>query len=83
MYAGFESNKEDFDDTYHFIFRYDIFKQLDGNYYLELCVMLQRKGIYSHLYIKNITKEELNTIVEPWLKKRAEYLKKLWREVLD
>lgn len=73
---------EEFDDTYHFVFRYDINKQKDENYELELCIMLQRKGIYTHHYIKNITQDELDTEVSQWLKGRAEYLKQLWKEVL-
>lgn len=75
-------NFNDFDDRYHFVFRYDIHKQDDENYELELCMMLQRKGIYTHLYIENITQEELDTEVEAWLKGRCEYLKNLWSEVM-
>lgn len=72
---------ENFDDTYHFVFRYDIYKQKDEKYKLELCIMFQRKGVYSHLYIENITDEELNGEVKMWLKERLKYLKKLWAEV--
>lgn len=70
-----------FDDTYNFVFRYDIYKQKDNNYTLEICMMLQRKGIYTHLYIENITQEELDTEVENWLKDRYQYLTKLWEEI--
>ena len=71
-----------FDDTYHFVFRYDINNQEDENYELELCMMLQRKGIYTHLYIENITQEQLDKEVKEWLKNRYEYMKNLWVEVL-
>lgn len=74
---------EGFDDTYHFVFRYDVHKQEDGNYSLGLCMMLQRKGIYTHLYIRNIDKKTLYFEVSEWLKGRSEYLKKLWIEVLS
>lgn len=80
-HLGFEG--EDFDDRYHFVFRYDITKQKDGKYYLELCMMLQRKGIYTHLYINNIDQKTLDTEVSEWLKERASYIKNLWNEVLN
>lgn len=48
-------------------------------YSLELCVMLQRKGIYTHLFIDNITQNELNDEVKNWLTKRREYIEKLWK----
>lgn len=81
-HLGF-SEQGKFDDTYHFVFRYDIYNQKDENYCLELCMMLQRKGIYTHLYIHNISKEELNNEVQLWLKERSKYLKNLWEEVIN
>lgn len=78
-FAGFCS--DGFDDTYHYVFRYDINKQDDGKYTLELCIMLQRKGIYLHLYIYNIDNYILNTEVKKWLMERYEYIKGLWKEV--
>lgn len=78
-YLGFTSRG--FDDTYHFVFRYDIHKQKDNNYYLELCVMLQRKGIYTHLNIYNIDQNTLDTEVKEWLQGRSKYIKSLWKEI--
>ena len=80
-WAGFSSSG--YDDTYHFIFRYDIHKEDDGRYTLELCCMLQRKGIYIHLYIYNITQEDLNNEIYGWLNQRSKYIKDLWQEVLN
>lgn len=80
-HCGFQ--KEGFDDTYNFVFRYDIYKQKDNNYCLELCMMLQRKGIYTHLYIYNIDQNTLNTEVKEWLKDRYNYIKKLWNEIIE
>lgn len=76
--GGFKESN--YDDTYNFVFRYDIDKFKDM-YKLELCVMLQRKGIYLHLHIYNITQEELDGEVKEWLKERSIYLEKLWKEV--
>lgn len=71
-------NKEDtFDDTYHFVFRYDIHKR-DNGYQLELCIMLQRKGIYTHIEIDNITQELLDSEITEWLRERKKYIDKLW-----
>lgn len=72
-----------FDDTYHFVFRYDIHEKETGKYTLELCVMLQRKGIYTHLYIENINQHTLDTEVKEWLKCRYEYMSNLWAEVIE
>ena len=43
--------------------------------------MLQRKGIYLHLYIENIPQAQLDSEIEPWLKDRLSYIKGLWIEV--
>lgn len=72
-----------FDDTYHFVFRYDVHKQSDENYRLELCMMLQRKGIYVRLLIENISQDTLDTEVSEWLIDRSKYLKSLWTEVMS
>lgn len=79
-FLGFTS--EGFDDTYHFVFRYDIHKNKD-NYTLELCVMLQRKGVYLHLWIENINEYILNTEIKKWLEARSKYIKNLWEEVIS
>lgn len=75
-YHGFLSNG--YDDRYHFVFRYDIYSRPNDKYVLELCVMLQRKGIYTHLYINNITQNELDTEIKQWLLERKQYLLSLW-----
>jgi hypothetical protein len=72
--------EQGFDDTYHFVFRYDIHKQSMTEYTLELCMMLHRKGIYTHLFIRNIDQKTLDTEVYEWLKGRNEYIKNLWKE---
>lgn len=78
-YAAF--NGDDFDDRYHYVFRYDIYKNKQENYDLELCIMLQRKGIYTHIFIKDITQDVLDNEIMPWLKLRYDYIKNLWCEV--
>ncbi|MBS5814573.1 MAG: hypothetical protein KIC96_07720 [Enterococcus casseliflavus] len=81
-WLGFANNDDGFtkyDDTYHFLFRYDVHKYED-NYILELCFMLQRKGIYSHIYV-DVTQDDLNLEIPKWLEGRKKYLEKLWAEV--
>lgn len=81
-YGFFDATKNNnFDDTYNYVFRYDIYKNNDDLYTLELCIMLQRKGVYNHLYIKNIDEKLLNTEIKEWLKKRHDYIKELWKEI--
>lgn len=43
--------------------------------------MLQRKGIYTHLNIRNINQETLDTDVKEWLRGRRNYMMELWKEV--
>lgn len=68
----------DCDDTYNFIFRYDIFKETNGVYRLELCMMLQRKGIYTHIVINNISQKLLDSEIKTWLNGRRTYIMELW-----
>lgn len=79
--GGFNYDGTKYDDRYAFVFRYDINKREDDTYLLELCIMLQRKGIYYRVHIYNITQKELDGEVKDWLKDRYAYLKKLWKEV--
>ena len=78
-FAGFINDKK-WDDTYHFVFRYDIYRKGKGIYLLELCIMLQRKGIYVHEYIYNIDQELLDGEISKWLSERQKYLNKLWMD---
>lgn len=75
VHAGFWC--DGYDDTYNFVFRYDIHKRQEL-YELELCIQLQRKGIYTHLMINNITQEELDGEIKEWLSERRKYIHKLW-----
>lgn len=67
-----------YDDDYHFLFRYDIKKYDNNLYYLQLCHMLQRKGIYCFHCIYNIDQKLLDTEIKEWLLERKEYILKLW-----
>lgn len=75
-WLGFLTNG--YDDTWHFVFRYDIHKQEDENYRLELCCMLQRKGIYVSINIYNIDQKTLDMEVSEWLIGRKQYIDNLW-----
>lgn len=67
-------NAGEYNDAYLFLFKFDIRKQDDGNYRLELCFMLQKKRIYLHLDVLNITQNELDSEVKEWLSDR----KNIW-----
>lgn len=79
-WLGFRTGLDKYDDTYHFIFRYDIHK-INSLYVLELCIMLQRKGIYVKIQIWNITQLELDNEVKKFLSERKKYIVDLWKEV--
>lgn len=81
-YLGFYDN-DNFDDTYHFVFRYDIYiSDVKRNKYtLGLCILLQRKGIYTNIFINNINQYLLDTEIKKWLQERYKYMKSLWKEI--
>ena len=91
-YEDWKSFKEDWldntltiDDDYNHCFRFDIKEIKDdeeeptGNFELWLFFILQRKGIYRPVWIRNITKEDMPEI-EAFLKERWNYLKQQWAE---
>ncbi len=73
------------DDDYNHVFRFDITKKLGeddeptGEFQLWLFFILQRKGIYRPVWIKNIKQEDMPDI-EQFLRLRWEYLKNQWSE---
>lgn len=69
------------DDDYNHLFRFDIYDTDDnpGHFSMELFFILQRKGIFRPVFIREITKEDMEEI-EIFLKGRWEYLKNQWRE---
>lgn len=82
LWRGFndEQDVSNYDDTYHFLFRYDLNDREERGFELELCFMLQRKGIYSHIYVENIQDSDMPEITK-WLEGRKQYLLKLWKEI--
>lgn len=80
--------KQQLDDDYNHVFRFDIVEKRDmetdepiGKYELWLFFILQRKGIYRPVQIKEIAKEDMPDI-EKFLKDRWDYLKNQWNEFL-
>lgn len=72
-------SEESYDDTYHFLFRFDINEHSDQDgYFLDLFFLLPRKGIYVFNTIKHVTQEVLDSEVRPWLIARKEYMDNLW-----
>lgn len=79
-------NDGDIDDDYNHIFRFDIIQNQDEEtdeliegYQLWLFFILQRKGIYRPVWIKNIEEKDMEEI-EIFLEERWEYLKGQWIE---
>lgn len=89
-YENWEDFKEEWlftdgtlDDDYNHLFRFDIVEKEDSlsRFSLHLFFILQRKGIYRPVFIKNITEDNIPEI-ESFLKKRWNYLQNQWKEVL-
>lgn len=83
-YDTWEEFKEEWldpelDDDYNHVFRFDITKSDDGQLELWLFFILQRKGIYRPVWIKEIKESEMEEINE-FLKKRWEYMTSQWEE---
>lgn len=74
------------DDDYNHMFRFDINEledqdeQPNGKFELWLFFILQRKGIFRPVWIREIAEEDMKEI-EVFLKERWNYLKKQWEEV--
>lgn len=69
------------DDDLNHLFRFDIIKSEEepGKFYLWLFFVLQRKGIFRPVWIKNLNSEDIPEI-EEFLKLRWEYMKEQWKE---
>lgn len=76
------------DDDYNHCFRFDIKLSGDindkptGQFEVWLFFILQRKGIYRPVQIKNIMQSDMVEIND-FLKNRFEYLKSQWEEFSD
>lgn len=76
------------DNDLNHLFRYDICKQEDyeeestDGYMLKLYFILQRKGNFVPVHVKNIEEKDMPEI-ESFLKQRWEYMKSQWAEVSD
>ena len=74
------------DDDYNHCFRFDILEMLDseeeptGKFELCLFFILQRKGIYRPVVIKEIAEEDMPQI-EQFLKDRKKYILKQWADI--
>ncbi len=75
------------DHDYNHCFRFDILphrnpetdEEIEGKFSLWLYFIIQRKGIYRPVLIKNITQENMEEI-ELYLKSCWEYIKGQWEE---
>lgn len=69
------------DDDYNHLFRFDIHEESEnpGHFNMELFFILQRKGIFRPVFIREITSEDIVEIND-FLKDRWEYLKNQWEE---
>ena len=86
-WLGLGEDKLALDDDYNHVFRFDILEKRDretdkplGNFELWLFFILQRKGIYRPVWIKEIAENDMHEVTS-FLEERWQYLKKQWNEV--
>ncbi len=77
----------DADQDYNLIFRWDIYKNEDedddcdyGEYYLMVHYMLQRKGKFVPITVKNLKKRDLPRL-QKILSANWEYIKEIWHPI--
>ena len=85
-YDSWEAFKENWlfndgtiDDDYNHVFRFDIKKDDSGRLSLWLYFILQRKGIFRPVWIKNIYERNMEEITD-FLEARYQYIKNQWVE---
>lgn len=83
-WKDFESEYLNADKDFNFVFRWDIKlkdEEKEGEYFMEIFMMQQRKGIFIPIQIKSISEENVPQIIE-YLKGYSEYIKELWSPIL-
>lgn len=74
------SNDDDFDIDMNLVFRWDIGKHNNGNLFLDLFFIHQRKGIFRNVHIKDLPKDKGDEL-EKWLEPHWKKLKSLWQPI--
>ncbi len=83
-YANWPDFYNDFFDCdvdMNLIFRWDIKQHDSGEYYMEVFMMQQRKGIFAPIYISVVNDQDCNSIIE-LLQKHIDKLKKIWEPIV-
>lgn len=81
--TDFLTEYEDADVDMNLVYRWDIIKKDNTNpkeYYVEVFIIKQRKGIYSPNYIENINEEEAIRF-KKYLRKHWQTMQKLWEPI--
>lgn len=76
-WESFYSEFGDADLDYNLVFRWDLRKRDNGEFYLEIFFMLQRKGIFKPVWIDSVKEENLPEIIS-FLSPYWEKLNQLW-----
>lgn len=68
---------EDADIDMNLVFRWDVHKTEDGEYYVEIFLILQRKGIFRPISIDSILEDDVERF-ETYLQKHKQKIDELW-----
>jgi hypothetical protein len=66
------------DTDMNLVYRWDINRLEEGEYYMQIIIIGQRKGLYLAHQISNLIEEDLKTMV-PYLMKSYDKLQKIWK----
>lgn len=78
-WADFYKEFHDADIDYNLVFRWDIDKDVDsGNYYMQVIIILQRKGIYMPIHINYVDDKDAMQIKE-FMQPHMEKIKNIWQ----
>lgn len=79
-FTEFYEEFHDADIDYNLCFRWDIkeFEESKGKYWMEIFLILQRKGIFMPVHISRVLEDEVDLILT-YLKPHKEKLASLWQ----
>lgn len=79
-FPEFYSDFKDADTDMNLVFRWDIkeFEEVKGKYYMEVFMMLQRKGIFRPIHISRVFEDDVDIILQ-YLKPHKEKLESIWK----
>lgn len=79
-FPDFYSDFKDADVDMNLVFRWDVneFEEVKNNFYMEIFIIQQRKGIFKPIHISRVFDQDV-ALIESYLKPHKEKLLSLWK----